>query len=135
MFVNNSPEYKTLLTSYQTVSQTLQNTDYISAFLKQYSEATKIYIDKLKFITDKLKQKYINSLNETNNNNHSHNSNSDKDSLFSSALINNIINIFELKLNCFSKIKIIERELKEKGIEPKAIENAIKKAENETQKL
>ena len=33
------------------------------------------------------------------------------------------------------KIKIIERELKEKGIEPKAIENAIKKAENETQKL
>ena len=114
MFVNNSPEYKTLLTSYQTVSQTLQNTDYISTFLKQYSEATKIYIDKLKFITDKLKQKYINSLNETNNNNnHSHNSNSDKDSLFSSALINNIINIFELKLNCFSKITEIENSQKQ----------------------
>lgn len=114
MFVNNSPEYKTLLTSYQTVSQTLQNTDYISTFLKQYSEATKIYIDKLKFITDKLKQKYINSLNETNNNNnHSHNNNSDKDSLFSSALINNIINIFELKLNCFSKITEIENSQKQ----------------------
>ena len=114
MFVNNSPEYKTLLTSYQTVSQTLQNTDYISTFLKQYSEATKIYIDKLKFITDKLKQKYINSLNETNNNNnHSHNNNSDKDSLFSSALINNIINIFELKLNCFSKITEIESSQKQ----------------------
>ncbi len=31
------------------------------------------------------------------------------------------------------KIKIIERELKERGIEPEAIENAIKKAEIETQ--
>ena len=114
MFVNNSPEYKTLLTSYQTVSQTLQNTDYVSAFLKQYSEATKIYIDKLKFITDKLKQKYTNSLNENNtNNNHNHNSNSNKNNLFSSALINNIINIFELKLNCFSKITEIESSQKQ----------------------